>query len=142
MRDDLPTGAVVPVEALGASVDVHLPGLEHVLGHSFDPRRAVDRERIVASHDPRRKDEIRIADGVVGMQVGQEHSLDVYAAVSERSDAFLIGGCRAADHARTEVDEIGRVVDDDGGRRPGAVRIGTRRSSSEHDHASRSVRRR
>ena len=71
------------------TVDVHLPGLEHVLGHRLDPLRAIDRERLVPAHDPGREDEIGIADGVVRMHVGQKRRLDVDAAVAERRDALL-----------------------------------------------------
>ena len=51
-------------------------------------------------------------------------------AVAERRDALLKGGSHAPDHARPEVDKIGRVIDDDGRRRPGAV--------SDRDAACRS----
>ena len=46
VRVDLATGRIVPVETIGAPVDVHLPGLQDVLGHGLDPFRAIDRQRL------------------------------------------------------------------------------------------------
>src|SRR4051794_2957198 len=74
------------------------------------------------------------------MHVREEGRLDFDASVTKRGDAFLISGGRAPDYTRPKVDEIRRVIDHDGGRRTGAVRIGAWRAGAEHDHARRSMR--
>ena len=54
--------------------------------------------------------------------------------IESRDSAIDHRGFRAPHHARAEVDEVGRAVDDDGRRRARAVGIGGRSAGSQQHH--------
>jgi hypothetical protein len=66
--------------------------------------------------------------------MGEKRRLDVDGGAPERGHTVAIGRCHAPDHARSEVDQIRRIIYDDGGGGTGAIRIGIGRSGPEHDY--------
>ena len=95
-----------------------------------DAARSVHFERHAAAEHPGRQDQIRIADGVIGVQVGHERHAQLDRI--ERGDP-AIDDCRfrATHDTCTEVDQVGRVVHDDGCGGAGAIRIGRRSAGAE-----------
>ena len=113
------------------------PGLRDLLGHAPNPRRSPDLERLPAAVLPGREHEVRQADGVVGVQVGDEHPVEPPRL--ESREASLRRGSGAADDSRPGVDEVGLAADDHGDARTGALRIGDRRARAEHDQLHRTL---
>ena len=97
------------------------------------PARSVHLERHATAEHPRRQDQVRIADRMIGMQM--RHEDDAQLDRIERGDSPIDDRrFRTAHDACTEVDQIRRAVDDDGGRRARAVRVGRRSAGAEqHD---------
>jgi len=139
VRLDVKPGGRPLLHPLRPDVDVGLPRLHDVLRHIGEAGRPVDLQRRAPSLHPRRKDQIRIAHRVIGVQVGDEGRLQ--AVRRERRDAFLRRRRGAPDDARTEIDEVRRVGDDNRRRRARAQRICRWRASAE-EHDLRARRRR
>jgi hypothetical protein len=75
MHHDPASVARQPVDAVDAILDVDLPGAQHMLRHAVETFRSVNLDRRLPAQYPRREDEVRIACGVIGMQVCQENRL-------------------------------------------------------------------
>ena len=120
---------------IGARLDIDAVGLEQVRRHRLDARGTVDVDRHATPERPGTEDQIGIADGVIRMKVRGKRDAQVRRL--QRGDAALDHrGFRTANHARTEIDEIGRVVHHDRRRRSRSIRIGRRIPGAEQDDSS------
>src|SRR5262249_9922237 len=121
----------IPLHAFGADSDVLFPRLEDVVGHGLDATRPVDLNGTGSTDDPRRKNEIRVSDRVIRMQMRHEGGLELREV--EALYSLSVGGRGAADNARAEIDKVGSVVDNDGDARPGAIGDRTWSARSQQD---------
>ena len=125
-------GGVAMFEAVGANGDIGLPGGFDVIDHGFRAFGAVDGERLGAVEDPGGEDEVGQAEGVIGVEMGEEDALEV--GHLEGVDVELGGGSGGAtDDAGAGVEEIGLAVVDDGEGGTGAVGVGARGAGAEDD---------
>src|SRR5579862_2818795 len=85
----------------------------------------------MAALHPSSEDQVGIADGVIGVQVGDENGLEIRG--SQGFYAVVVGLLGAADDSGAGVDKIGGSLDDDGGGGAGALRVGARGSGAEED---------
>src|SRR5258708_37835166 len=78
---DTITGVVVfrqlSFEPLGSYLNVILPSCQDMVSHGLDPLRTIPLQRSGTTDNPRRKNKIRVADGVIRVQVGDECSFEV-----------------------------------------------------------------
>jgi hypothetical protein len=91
-----------------------------------------DLQRDAAADRPGREDQVRVADGVVGMEMRDEGDAQV-RRLQGRDALVARGGARAPHDTGTEVDEVGGVVHDDrgGGARAIGIRVGS--PGPQHD---------
>src|SRR6188474_53479 len=82
-----------------------------MLRHRLQTFRAIDLEGNAPADRPRGEDHIGEADGVIRMEMSDEHDAELRRL--ERSDPFLECRTRSANHARPEIDDIRNAVDDD-----------------------------
>ncbi len=124
---------VLVTVGVGARLDVDAVRGEQMLRHRLHALRAVDLEREFAADRPRGKDEIRVANRVIRMQMRRERDAQLHRV--ECGD-FLVAErrARAADDAGAEIDEVGDVVDDDCGRGAGTFGDRTRITGAEQHH--------
>jgi hypothetical protein len=106
--------------------------VDQMVGHCFQATRSVDLQRVRSSEDPGREDQIGVARRVIGMKVGDKRDLQILRP--DRRDAFRRGCGGAAHDPRSEIDEIGAVVDDNRGRRPRPFGVSSWGTSSEQDN--------
>ena len=57
---------------IGACLDVDPVSFKKVFGHGLEPNGAVNFPRNTTSNRPRRKDQVRVADCVIGVKMGNE----------------------------------------------------------------------
>src|SRR5437588_252307 len=126
------TSPVAVLEAVGANGDVFAVSGEQMVGHRFESSRTIGLERIFSAENPRTEDEIGVTERVIGVEVCDEKRLEILNGKAR--DAFPERRARATNNARTTIDQIRCVVDYDGNRRAGAVRIGAGISGAEHHH--------
>ena len=123
-------GGVAVFEAVGANVYVGSPGGFDVIDHRFGAFGAVDGQGLGTVEDPGGEDEVGQAEGVIGVEMGEEDALEV--GHLEGVDVELGGGGGgAADDAGAGVEEIGFAVVDDGDGGTGAVGGGARGAGAE-----------
>ena len=112
-------------------IDVDMPRLHDVARHIGQTRRPVDLERGAPPLDPRREDQIRVANGVIGVQVGDEGGLQ--AIGGQRRNSALRRGGGTADDASSEIDEVSAIVDDDRSRGPRPQWVSRRRTGPQQN---------
>src|SRR4051812_13136871 len=127
----LVTGAVTMLEAVGSNGYVFAVSGEQMIGHRFETVRAVTLERIFSTEHPWTEDEIGITEGVIGMQMSDKNGFQFLNG--ETGHSLAKRGARAANHPRTAIHKIRRVVNRNRHRRSGPFRVGARISSAEHD---------
>jgi len=125
-------GVIGFLQAGGAHVNVLLPGLKDVTGHALESARAVSLERDAAMQDPGTEDQVGVAQGVVGVQVGEEDDFQVLDV--QRLDAVLLRRFRPLHHARPAIHQVGGAVHHDGHGCAGAVGIRFGRARAQHHH--------
>src|SRR5215471_10271920 len=110
--------------------------LQDVLGHGLKSGRTVHFEGCAPTGSPSGKNEIRIASRVIGVEVGHKSYLQVRGL--KCSDAPVENsGLSATYYARSEIHKIDAVVNNNGGRRTGTVRIRHGRArTQQHDPRS------
>src|SRR5437588_4864133 len=126
------TGPVAVLEAVSANGDVFAVSGEQMVGHRFKSSGTIGLERIFSAENPRTEDEIGVTERVIGMKVSHEKRLEILNG--KTGDAFPGRRARATNNARTTIDQIRRIIDDDRNRRAGAVRVGAGISGAEHHH--------
>src|SRR5207344_3410792 len=90
-----------------------------MLRHVAGSRWAINLKRFLPSHNPRRQDQVREAESVIRMQVGEKADPEVYRF--QPSDTFFASSRSLPDDPGAKVNQIRRTVDDDGCRRPGML---------------------
>src|SRR5262249_42791448 len=111
-------------------IDVNAIGLQDVLGHRVQSSRTIYFEWGAPTGSPSGEDQIRVASGMIGMEV--RHKSYFQVGRFEGRDAPVEKSSLGATHdARSEIDKIGTIANNDGGRRTGTVRIGDRRASAK-----------
>src|SRR6202453_3929451 len=135
MHIDFVSCSVSLLQSAPPNAHILHPSLLDVRSHILQPMRTISLERLRPSQHPRRKNQIRIAQRVVGMQVSYKNNLQFLSLKSPNS----IPPPRAPPphHPRTAVDQICPIIYHHRDRRPPPVRVRTRISRSEHHHASR-----
>jgi len=123
-----PIGRLEPVKPLPDVLPIRC---QNVIRHALQPRGTVSPERILSPRDPRTEDQVRVASGVIRVEVRQKG--DSEPRDIESLDSRRAGRSGSPDDARTEVDEVRRPVDHDSDRRTGARRIGVRRPRPQQD---------
>ena len=123
----------VQAPVLRPRLEVGAVGLEEMIGHRFDARRTVHLQRDAPPDHPRREDQIRVSNRVVGMKMGHEGHPQVDRI--QRGDSPVDDrGLRAPHDSCPEVHQVRRAVDDDRRRRSRPIGVGRRSSGSEqHD---------
>jgi len=109
MRIDVICVGVSVFQTVDANVDIfYISGL-YVARHGSDARRAIEFQRSGTAFDRRCEIEVRQAGSMVRVQVRGEDDFQVLWR--ERGDVLVSGGSSgAADHAGTEVNEIGLAI--------------------------------
>src|SRR5713226_8423924 len=107
--------------------------LQNVLGHGLQSSRTVHFERCAPAGGPSGQDEIRITSRVIGVEVRHKSYLQV-GGLKCRDVPVENRRLGATDDARSEIDKIGAIVNNNGGRRTGTVRIGHGRARAEENH--------
>ena len=106
---------------LRPDVDVLLVRLEDMFRHVAGSWRAINLKWFLPSHNPGREDQVREAERVIGMEMGEKADPEVYWFQS--SDTFLASSRSLPDDPGAKINEIRSAVDDDGCRRSGMLRI-------------------
>src|SRR5262245_28074686 len=135
VRDDRRTQRKSLLIAIGSGsgFDILVVGSKDMLRHRLDTLRTIHFEWHSAPDDPRREDEIWIADGMVRVQMGRKRHPQVdwfeclNAVLADR-------GVGTAYDTWTKVDEIRRSVDHNCRGRPRTIRVWTRGPSPQHHH--------
>src|SRR5215471_17462600 len=99
------------------------PCLQNMIRHRFESRGTVHFERYTAAGRPSCEDEIRIANRVIGVEVRSKSDLQVGRLKGGNAPVENSRLC-PTHHTRSKIDEIGVLVNHNGSRRTGAVRIG------------------
>src|ERR1700681_3622532 len=110
----------------GPDVNVSLVRLEDMFCHCAGSRGAVNLKWFLPSHDPGREDQVGEAQSVIGVEMSEKADPEVYSF--QPSDAFLASSRSLPDDPGAKINEIRSTVDNDGCRRPRALRV--RRGSS------------
>ena len=105
-----------------AKVDVHCIGSEEMLGHVGNPLGPKDGQRLLTLQHPRGEDEVGVAGGVVGVQVGAEGAGQQVGA--QGIDALMIGLGSLSHHPGAEIDQIGLAVHHHCAGRAAGIRAG------------------
>jgi hypothetical protein len=72
---------------------------------------ALNLERHFSADDPGREDQIRVPDGVIGVQVCDKRVLDIGRV--QGCDAFLLRSRCSPQHPSTEIYQVRLAIDDD-----------------------------
>src|SRR5579859_8173491 len=101
-----------------------------MLRHLFGPFRTVNLQ-LFPAENPRCKHQVRVAGGVVGVQMREKRYLDVRRFNS--GIAFGCGRGGTADDAGAEINQVSAVADKNRGRGARTLRIWPRSAGSKHD---------
>ena len=117
---------------VGTRLDVDAICREQMLRHVLETLGTVDFQRHAASDGPGRKDQVGVADGVIGVKM--RHEYDAQARRLERLDvARECGSFGPTYDAGADIHEICSVVDHHRGGRPGTVGVDGGSSGTQHD---------
>ena len=74
------------------------------------------------------------------MQMRQEYRCDVDGTLSEGRDTLAVSRGSTSDNSRSKINQVWRIVHNDGRRRPRTIRIGHRCAGPEHNDLRRAIR--
>ncbi len=97
--------------------------------------RTISLQRLGSPQHPRRKNQVRIPERVIRMQMSNKNNLQL-RSLQSRNPIFL-RGCRSPHHSRPAVDQISPIIHHHCHRRPPPLRIRARIPRPQHHHASR-----
>jgi hypothetical protein len=110
------------------------PSLLDVRSHILQPMRTISLQRFRPPKHPRRKNQVRIAQRVIRMQMRYKNDLQFFCLQS-RNPILLRRRC-PPHHSRTAVDQIRPIIHHHRRRRPPPIRIRARIPGPQYNHAS------
>ena len=120
------------LQPLASNANIFRPGPFDMRSHLFQPMRAIGLQHISSSHHPRRKNQVRISQRVVGMQMREKHNIQCCNV--ESLDSLALSCRRPPHNSRTTIDQIRAPIHHHGDSRPRSLRIRNRRSSPQNHH--------
>jgi hypothetical protein len=130
---DLVSSRVSLLQSPPPNLNVFRPGLLDVRSHILKPTRTISLQGFFSPQHPRRKNQIRIPQRVIRMQMSDKNNLQFLSLQSRNPIPFR--RCRPSHHSRSAVDQISPIIHDHRHRRPPPIRVRTRIPRPQHDHA-------
>src|SRR5919198_5640013 len=101
---DFVSGLVGVLQTLRPSLNVGRVCLQNMFCHLSSPRRSIDRQRALPSHNPWCEKNVRKAERVIGMEMRDESYFEIRWLQS--SHAFVSSCCRAPNNPGPKIDKV------------------------------------
>ena len=134
MHVDFVSRSVSLLQSPPPNPHIFRPSFLDVRSHILQPMRTISLQRLRPPQHPRRKNQVRIAQRVIRMQMRYKNDLQFFCLQSR--NPILLRRRRPPHHSRTAVDQICPIIHHHRHRRPPPIRIRTRIPRPQNHHAS------
>src|SRR5260370_9441267 len=134
MHVDFVSRSVRLLQSAPPNPHILFPSLLDVRSHILQPMRTISLQRLRPPQHPRRKNQVRIAQRVIRMQMRYKNDLQFFCLQS-RHPILLRRRC-PPHHSRTAVDQIRPIIHHHRHRRAPPIRLRARIPGPQYNHAS------